>query len=157
MPDSRPISSKRRVPFGPGVLWKKKFRTVSFATNRSGQPSPSGSHRTTPSALATGRGRAEAPVPSRPATRTPAASAPAVRAARLVVEQAVAADGGDEQVGPAVVVVVANARAQAVDADGQPAGGGHVLEGAVARVAVEGERGRRFGGLVAGPGAGVDE
>jgi hypothetical protein len=74
-----------------------------------------------------------------------------------VAEESVAAARGDEQVRPAVVVVVADRDAHAVEFDVQPARGGHVLVAASA-IAVQGRRGSAAGGWrIAGPRAAVDE
>src|SRR5678815_163562 len=56
-----------------------------------------------------------------------------------VPEQVVDADGRDEQVGPAVVVVVRRRDAHAVDVRGQPGGRGDVREAPFAEVAIQHE------------------
>ena len=58
-------------------------------------------------------------------------------AAAVVLEEAVLPDRGDQQVGKAVVVVVADGHSHAVHFDRQPGALGDVGEGAVAVVAVE--------------------
>ena len=58
-------------------------------------------------------------------------------AAAVVLEQAVLPDGGDQDIGKAVVVVVADGHAHAVHFDGKSGALGDVGEGAVAVVAVE--------------------
>ena len=77
------------------------------------------------------------------------------RALAGVAEQAVLPDAGDEQVGEAVVVEVADGDAHAVHLDVEPGAAGHVGEGAVAVVAVQPQR--RSLALVAGPVHAVDE
>src|SRR5262245_17341900 len=57
-----------------------------------------------------------------------------------VVEQVVLADTGDENVGPAVVVVVADANTHAVDRHVEPDLLGHIFELEIAEVAIELER-----------------
>ena len=54
-----------------------------------------------------------------------------------VAEQPVPADRGDEEVRPAVVVVIADRDAHAEELDIEPERRGHVLERAIAAVAVE--------------------
>ena len=58
-----------------------------------------------------------------------------------VLEQAVLADAGDENVGEAVVVVIADGHAHAVHFDIKPGAARDVREGAVAIVAIEAQRG----------------
>src|SRR5438128_1322474 len=55
------------------------------------------------------------------------------------MKQVVAPDRSDEYVGPAVVVVIADRHAHAVEGDRQPGRCGNVFEGAVAFVAVQGQ------------------
>ena len=66
-----------------------------------------------------------------------------------VLKQPVLADGGDEDVGKAVVVVIGDGHAHAVHLDGQAGALRHVGEGAVAIVAIEPQRAAR---AVCGPG-----
>jgi hypothetical protein len=74
----------------------------------------------------------------------------------LVAEQPVAADRGDEDVDPAVVVVVADGDAHAVQLDVQSRLFGDVGEAAGPVVPVQGE-GRALRTLVSGPVTGVDQ
>ena len=77
------------------------------------------------------------------------------RALAGVAEESVLADAGDEDVGKAVVVVVADGHAHAVEFDIETGAGGYVGEGAVAVVAVEPKRGAGF--LVSGPVGTIDQ
>ena len=71
----------------------------------------------------------------------------------VVAEQVAAADGRDVEVGVAVVVVVADGHAHAVERLVEPGLLGHVLEVALAVVAVEGLGRAGPLGFVARPGA----
>ncbi len=71
------------------------------------------------------------------------------RAFAGVAEQPVLADAGDENVGEAVVVVIADGHAHAVEFNIEAGARGYIGEGAVAVVVVEAKRGAVL--LVAGP------
>ncbi len=77
------------------------------------------------------------------------------RALAGVAKEAILADAGDEQVGEAVVVVIADGDAHAVHFDVEPGGFGDVGERAVAIVVIEAERGALL--LVARPIHRIDE
>ena len=66
-----------------------------------------------------------------------------------VMEQAVLTDAGDEDVREAIVVVIADRDAHAIQFDIEAGAGGHVRESAVVVVAIKARVVRRF--LVAGP------
>ncbi len=72
-----------------------------------------------------------------------------------VAEESVLADSGDENVGKAVVVVVANGNSHAVEFDIEAGARGYISECAVAVVVVKTERGAGF--LVTGPVRTVDQ
>ena len=76
------------------------------------------------------------PTASRP-WRSPAVAVTSSNRPTPVAIQHVLSVGGDEQVGPAVVVEVAGADARGPRGAPQPGGVGHVLEAAVVQVAVE--------------------
>ena len=76
-------------------------------------------------------------------------------AVAIVVEETALADAGDEDVGEAVIVVVSDCHAHAVEFKVESGGFGDIGEGAVAIVAVELEGGSLA--LVAGPVHGIDE
>src|SRR5262249_6319112 len=84
--------------------------------------------------------------------------APAAVAVADVSKQPIAAHAGDENVRPAVVVVIADGHALAVHGDRQADPLGDVLEFAVALITVESKRRGRFClVLVAGPVTGINE
>src|SRR5262249_57322950 len=60
-------------------------------------------------------------------------------AAAAVLEQMIAADGGDEQVDPSVIVVVGGSRAHTVDIGDKTGGRRDVRESSAALVAIEHE------------------
>jgi hypothetical protein len=70
-------------------------------------------------------------------------------------EEAILADAGDEQIGEAVVVVIADGNAHAVHFDVESRGFRHVGEAAVAIVVIEAQRAALL--LVAGPIHRIDE